>query len=42
MPEMIRSISTDRLGRRLGRVSPDTVESVANRVGLLVGLGRVR
>jgi mRNA interferase MazF len=42
MPEMVRSMSADRLGRRLGRVFPDTVESVANRVGLLVGLGRVR
>lgn len=42
MPEMVRSMSTDRLGRRLGRVSPDTIEAVANRVGLLVGLGRIR
>jgi mRNA interferase MazF len=42
MPEMVRSISTDRLGRKLGRVSPDTVEAVANRVGLLIGLGRAR
>jgi mRNA interferase MazF len=42
MPEMVRSMSADRLGRRLGRVSPDTVERVADRVGLLVGLGRLR
>ena len=42
MPEMVRSMSVDRLGRRLGRVSPDTVEVVANRVGLLTGLGRSR
>lgn len=42
MPEMVRSMSVDRLGRKLGRVSPDTIEIVANRVGLLVGLGRSR
>lgn len=42
MPEMVRSLSTIRLRRRLGRASPDTVEAVANRVGLLVGLGRSR
>jgi len=42
MPEKIRSISTDRLRRRLGYVSPDTVETVAKRVGILVGLGRSR
>lgn len=42
MPEMVRSVSTMRLQRRLGRTSLDTVEAVANRVGLLVGLGRAR
>ncbi len=42
MPEMIRSISTGRLLRRLGRASPDTVETVARRVGILAGLGRSR
>jgi mRNA interferase MazF len=42
MPEMVRSMSIDRLGPRTGLVSPDTVEEVANRVGLLVGLGRAR
>jgi mRNA interferase MazF len=42
MPEMVRSMSVDRLGRRLGRVSPDTIEIAANRIGLLVGLGRSR
>jgi mRNA interferase MazF len=42
MPEMVRSVSTTRLRRRLGRTSMDTVETVANRVGLLVGLGRAR
>ena len=42
MPEMARSLSTMRLQRRMGRTSRDTVEAVANRVGLLVGLGRAR
>jgi mRNA interferase MazF len=42
MPEMVRSVSVTRLQRRLGRTSMDTVETVANRVGLLVGLGRTR
>jgi mRNA interferase MazF len=40
MPEMVRSMSTDRFGRKLGFVSPNTVEAVANRIGLLAGLGR--
>jgi mRNA interferase MazF len=42
MPEMVRVLSAARLRRRLGRVSPDTVETVANRVGILIGLGRNR
>jgi mRNA interferase MazF len=42
MPEMVRSVSAIRLQRRLGRVSMDTVETVASRIGLLVGLGRAR
>lgn len=42
MPEMVRVLSTARLRRRLGRASPDTVEAVANRVGILIGLGRHR
>jgi len=42
MPEMVRSISTERLQRRLGLASPDTIEAVAKRVGILVGLGRSR
>jgi len=42
MPEMVRSLSTVRLQRRLGRVSPDTIEAVAKRAGLLIGLGRSR
>jgi mRNA interferase MazF len=42
MPEMVRSISLDRLQRRLGLVSPDTAEAVAKRIGILVGLARAR
>jgi mRNA interferase MazF len=42
MPEMVRSMSMDRLRHRLGHASPDTVEAVANRLGLLIGLGRTR
>jgi mRNA interferase MazF len=42
MPEMVRSVSARRLGKRVGRVSAETVEAVANRVGILVGLGRAR
>jgi mRNA interferase MazF len=42
MPEMVRVLSTIRLKRRLGRASADAVEAVANRVGLLIGLGRAR
>lgn len=41
-PEMVRVLSTLRLKRRLGHASPDTVESVAKRVGILIGLGRTR
>ena len=42
MPEKVRSISTERFSHRLGHASPDTVQAVANRVGVLVGLGRSR
>lgn len=42
MPEMVRSVSRARLLRRLGQASPDTVEAVAKRVGILTGLGRTR
>lgn len=42
MPEMARSVSRSRLIRRLGRASPDSVEAVAKRVGILIGLGRSR
>lgn len=42
MPEMVRVLSTKRLKRKLGRASPDTLESVARHVGLLIGLARTR
>jgi mRNA interferase MazF len=42
MPEMVRVLSTDRFRRKLGRASPDTVEAIAKRVGILIGLGRGR
>lgn len=42
MPEMIRSISTGRLRRRLGSAPTDAVDAVAKRTGLLIGLGRSR
>lgn len=42
MPEMARSMSLDRLGRRIGLASPDTVEVVSKHVGILIGLGRSR
>ncbi|HEX8690391.1 MAG TPA: type II toxin-antitoxin system PemK/MazF family toxin [Solirubrobacterales bacterium] len=42
MPEMVRSISMDRLRRRLGFASPDTLEAVSKRVGILIGLSRTR
>jgi len=42
MPEMARSVSNARLLRKLGYASPDTVESVAQHVGLLIGLARAR
>jgi len=42
MPEMVRSTSLDRLGRRIGLASPDTVEVVSKRAGILIGLGRSR
>ena len=42
MPEMLRSLSTSRLGRRLGFTSGETVDAVAGRAGILIGLGRSR
>lgn len=42
LPEMVRVLSTRRLGRRLGFASADTVETVSKRIGILIGLGRTR
>jgi mRNA interferase MazF len=42
MPEMVRSVSTRRLRRRLGSAPGETVDAVAKRAGLLIGLGRSR
>jgi mRNA interferase MazF len=42
MPEMLRSVSTGRLRRRLGFADRSTVDSAARRAGLLIGLGRSR
>lgn len=42
MPEMTRSVSRARLLQKLGYASADTVEAVAKRVGILIGLGRSR
>lgn len=42
MPEMVRSISTKRLQRRIGYASAATADAVAKRAGLLIGLGRSR
>ena len=42
MPEMIRSISTQRLRRRRGRASAATADAAARRAGILIGLGRSR
>jgi mRNA interferase MazF len=40
MPEMARSLSRLRLGRRIGRVPLDTVDTAAQHTAFLVGLGR--
>jgi mRNA interferase MazF len=40
MPELARSVSTQRLRRRLGRVPLGTVERAAAHTGFLVGLGQ--
>jgi mRNA-degrading endonuclease toxin of MazEF toxin-antitoxin module len=42
MPEVVRSVSTGRLRRRLGVASGDTVDAVAKRAGILIVLGRSR
>jgi len=42
MPEMVRSISTERFGGRLGRVPTETLETAAAHTGFLLGLGRTK
>jgi mRNA interferase MazF len=42
MPEMVRSVSTDRFGRLLGRVPTETLELAATHTGILLGLGRTK
>lgn len=42
MPEMARSFSALRLGRRVGRVPIDTVDAAARHTAVLIGLGRTR
>jgi mRNA interferase MazF len=42
MPEMVRSVSSGRLRRRVGFARPKTVDTAARRAGLLIGLGRSR
>jgi mRNA interferase MazF len=41
-PEMTRSFSRRRLGRRIGRVPRDTVDAAAQHAGVLMGLTRNR
>lgn len=42
MPERVRSISTRRFGRRIGRAPLETVETAAAHAGFLLGLGRTK
>ena len=42
MPEMVRSISTTRLSRRLGRAPIEAVEATASNMAFLTGLGRTK
>jgi mRNA interferase MazF len=42
MPEMVRSVSIQRLQRRMGRVPVEAVDLAAKRVAVFTGLGRVR
>lgn len=42
MPEMIRSVSIERFGTRLGRAPIEKVESAANLAGFLIGLGQAK
>ena len=42
MPEMVRSVSCERFGRRLGRIPAETLETAAAHTGFLLGLGRTK
>jgi mRNA interferase MazF len=42
MPEMVRSISTERFGGRIGRAPTEAVELAAAHTGFLLGLGRTK
>lgn len=42
MPEMIRSISTLRFGRLLGRAPIAKLETASARAGVLIGLGETK
>lgn len=42
MPEMIRSVSTERFGRLLGRAPIEKSETASARAGVLFGLGQTR
>ena len=42
MPEMVRSMSTQRLRGRLGQVPAGLTDTVVAKSGVLVGLGRSR
>jgi mRNA interferase MazF len=42
MPEMVRSVSTLRFRKQVGRVPIETVETASARASVLLGLGRIR
>lgn len=42
MSEMVRTLSTERLGPRLGRIPLRTVDAIARNVAILSGLGGSR
>lgn len=42
MAEMVRSFSSERLRKRLGRVPAGVADEVAAKTGVLIGLGRSR
>ena len=42
MPEMVRSISTERFGRYFGRAGREAFDLASARAGFLIGLGRTK